>query len=60
MINCDYGPAGEIATRVDNSDTPLCNGHAREHYGSDWRTETRILGKRAAARIADRSARFTR
>lgn len=50
-ITCDYGPAGEIATRVTDSDEPLCSKHAREHYGADWKTETRTLGAQATARI---------
>jgi hypothetical protein len=51
MIICDYGT--EEATRVTLSDEPLCVAHAREHYGADWRAETRTLGKRAAARLAE-------
>ncbi len=50
-INCDYGPAGEIATRITDSDEALCDAHAREHYGSDWQTETHKLGARALARL---------
>jgi hypothetical protein len=50
MITCDYCAAQ--ATRVTLSDEPLCQPHAREHYESDWRAETRKLGQRAAARLA--------
>ena len=50
-INCDYGPAGEIATRITDSDEALCLAHAREHYGSEWKTETHKMGARALARL---------
>lgn len=52
VIICEYGTTP--ATRVTDSDEALCQGHAREHYGTDWRTATRTLGKRATARIAAR------
>ena len=50
MIICDYCTAQ--ATRVTLSDEPLCQPHARDHFESDWRTETRVLGQRAAKRLA--------
>jgi hypothetical protein len=51
-ITCDYCTVR--ATRVTDSDEPLCDAHAKEHYGADWRTETRILGVRATARLQER------
>lgn len=48
-ITCDYGPAGEVATRITDSDEALCDKHAKEHFGTDWRAETRKLGVRAIA-----------
>lgn len=48
FIVCDY--CTQPATRVTDSDEPLCDAHAKEHY-ADWRTETRVLGERARKRI---------
>lgn len=49
FVVCDY--CGQAATRVTDSDEPLCDRDARDHYGPGWRTETRVLGERARARI---------
>lgn len=49
FIVCDYCTVP--ATRVTDSDVPLCDRDARDHYGPGWRTETKVLGERARARI---------
>ncbi len=51
-VTCDYGPATEIATRYADDGVPLCQNHAKEHYGADWRAVTRKLTPRVAARFA--------
>ena len=50
-ITCDYCTAR--ATRVTDSDEPLCDKCAKDHYGAEWRTETRILGVQATKRLSD-------
>lgn len=50
-ITCDY--CDQPATRVSAvaSNEPLCQSCARDHYGSDWRADTRVLGVRARREI---------
>jgi hypothetical protein len=50
-LTCDWGPSSETATRVTDDDEPLCDTHAREHYGAGWRTETKPLSATAVARV---------
>lgn len=51
-ITCDYCTVR--ATRVTASDEPLCNGCAKDHYGTDWRTITSVLGSHATKRLNGR------
>lgn len=48
-VTCDYCTVR--ATRVTDSDEPLCEACAKDHYGAEWRMETRTLGMKALKRL---------
>lgn len=55
VIFCDYCDQEATLVSAVATNEPLCQRCARDHYGADWRIDTRKLGVRARREIEERA-----